>query len=196
MQALIEIQSKLNAPKNQYNEFGKYRYRSCEDILQAAKPLLKENNAQLIISSDVVEIGGCLFLKETATIKADGETESATGFAKHPQTKKGMDDSQITGAASSYARKYALNGLFCIDDAKDADTQPPPIQKTQTSKQSTLPPLSTQLGQQGYNPNMILSKLSKQYPDQTKGIKSVDNLEPKTKGYILKNLDKFGDCKC
>ncbi len=119
---LTTIQGKLNAPKNQRNNFGGYNYRSCEDILMAVKPLLSETKTALTISDEVVLIGDFVFVKATATIKnAAGESESTIAYARHPEQKKGMDDSQITGATSSYARKYALNGLFCIDDNKDAD---------------------------------------------------------------------------
>ena len=120
---LINIQSKLKAPKGQYNSFGKYRYRSCEDILEAVKPLLAESGCTLTVTDDIVAVQNRIYVKATATIKdAEGNTESVTAFAREPEDKKGMDDSQVTGTASSYARKYALNGLFLIDDTKDADT--------------------------------------------------------------------------
>lgn len=122
---LAAVQASLKAPKGQYNSFGKYPYRSCEDILEAVKPLLKEHGLALILSDDIVECGGRIYIKATACVK-DVETlelEYTTAFAREPEIKKGMDDSQITGTASSYARKYALNGLFCIDDTKDADTE-------------------------------------------------------------------------
>lgn len=116
---LNEIQQKLKAPKNQKNTFGNYNYRSCEDILEAVKPLL--GDATLTITDEIVEVGGRVYVKATATLK-DGAIETkTTAFARESETKKGMDDSQITGSASSYARKYALNGLFLIDDTKDAD---------------------------------------------------------------------------
>ena len=121
MEALLRIQTELVAPKCQFNSFGKYRYRSCEDILEALKPLLAKHNATLIISDDITEMGGKVFVKATATLKAQDGQESVSAYARHPTDKKGMDDSQITGATSSYARKYALNGLFCIDDNKDPD---------------------------------------------------------------------------
>lgn len=122
---LVAIQSKLNAPKNQENKFGGYKYRSCEDILEAVKPLLKENKLVLILSDDVCCVGDRIYVRATATL-CDTEDEngleiSNTAFAREEETKKGMDASQITGASSSYARKYALNGLFCIDDNKDSD---------------------------------------------------------------------------
>lgn len=119
---LQAIQSELKAPKGQTNAFGKYKYRSCEDILESVKPLLKEQGLTLTLSDDVVEVGGRVYVKATATIGNGEEHTSVTAFARESLDKKGMDDSQITGAASSYARKYALNGLFCIDDTKDADT--------------------------------------------------------------------------
>lgn len=123
MKELIEIQSKLKAPKGQYNTFGKYKYRSAEDILEAVKPLLAEQKCTLVLSDDVIAIGNRIYIKTTATISnTDGAEVVNTAYAREDETKKGMDVSQITGTASSYARKYALNGLFLIDDTKDADT--------------------------------------------------------------------------
>ena len=118
---LQEIQQKLKAPKNQRNNFGGYNYRSCEDIVEALKPILSEYGAAIILSDEIVEAGGRVYVKATATLKSDKDSISVTAFAREPEMKKGMDESQITGAASSYARKYALNGLFGIDDTKDAD---------------------------------------------------------------------------
>lgn len=123
MKELIEIQKELKAPKGQYNSFGKYKYRSAEDILEAVKPLCCARDCQLTLSDDVILIGDRFYVKATATIvNKSGETASVSAFAREEDTKKGMDGCQITGTASSYARKYALNGLFCIDDTKDADT--------------------------------------------------------------------------
>lgn len=122
MKELLKIQQGLKAPKGQYNSFGKYKYRSCEDILEAVKPLLAECGVTLTLSDDICAFGDRVYVKATATIvSGTGETLSVTAFAREEETKKGMDASQITGTASSYARKYALNGLFCIDDTKDAD---------------------------------------------------------------------------
>ncbi len=121
MKALISIQSELKAPKGQYNNFGKYNYRSCEDILEAVKPLLSKHNCFLTISDDIVQMGDRFYIKATATLRSGDEQVQVSALARESLTKKGMDDSQITGTASSYARKYALNGLFCIDDTKDAD---------------------------------------------------------------------------
>lgn len=123
MKELITIQSKLKAPKSQFNRFGNYKYRKAEDILEAVKPLLAEQGCTLVITDDIVMVGNRIYVKATATIKnGKGETEQTTGFAREEDTKKGMDGSQITGASSSYARKYALNGLFAIDDNQDSDT--------------------------------------------------------------------------
>lgn len=116
---LSVIQQKLKAPKGQMNNFGGYKYRSCEDILEAVKPLL--GDLVLTISDDIVEVGGRVYVRATVSISSSSQVVSTTAFARESETKKGMDESQITGAASSYARKYALNGLFCIDDTKDAD---------------------------------------------------------------------------
>ena len=120
---LAAVQKVLKAPKNQYNSFGKYAYRSCEDILEAAKPLCIENGLVLTISDEIMEVGGRIYVKATALVAdvESGDVVAVTSSAREPEDKKGMDSSQITGAASSYARKYALNGLFAIDDTKDAD---------------------------------------------------------------------------
>ena len=119
---LQKIQQELKAPKGQYNKFGQYNYRSCEDIVEALKPILAQYDAAIILSDEIIEIGGRVYVKATATLKTDKESVSVTAYAREPEVMKGMADSQITGAASSYARKYALNGLFGIDDTKDADT--------------------------------------------------------------------------
>lgn len=121
MKELIEIQSELKAPKNQRNNFGNYNYRSCEDILEAVKPLLKKHECLLTISDEIVEVGGRIYVKATATITNKENSYNVTSYARESESKKGMDSSQLTGATSSYARKYALNGLFLIDDTKDAD---------------------------------------------------------------------------
>lgn len=118
---LAKIQQDLDAPKNQWNDFSKFHYRSCEDILEGLKPLL--NGLVLTMSDDIIAVGDRIYVKATATL-TDGENSiSNSALARESLVKKGMDDSQITGTASSYARKYALNGLFCIDDEKDADSK-------------------------------------------------------------------------
>lgn len=121
---LSKVQSELKAPKGQYNSFGKYKYRSCEDILEAVKPLNAKHGVVLTVGDEVVEISNRFYVKATATFVdiESGEKIINTALAREDDSKKGMDGSQITGTASSYARKYCLNGLFCIDDTKDADT--------------------------------------------------------------------------
>ena len=148
---LQSIQQSLVAPKGQYNSFGKYSYRSAEDILEALKPILQEHDAVLILQDGIVQIGDRYYVEATATLYAVGETIGTTAYAREDDSKKGMDGSQVTGAASSYARKYALNGLFMIDHNKDPDTdeyhnqnnqgsskqQKPAGQKEQTAKTSS-----------------------------------------------------------
>jgi hypothetical protein len=133
---LLAVQSALKAPKTQVNSFAKYSYRSCEDILEAVKPLLKENGLTLTLSDQIEMIGSRFYVRATACVTIGETSISATAFAREPEQKKGSDESQITGAASSYARKYALNGLFCIDDTKDADTMDnsAPVQKASPDK--------------------------------------------------------------
>lgn len=128
MEKVMAVQSGLKAPKGQYNSFGKYSYRSCEDILEAVKPLLKSNGLIINVSDEIIEVGGRVYVKATASLfdTASNNVIAATAFAREPDEKKGMDASQVTGTASSYARKYALNGLLCIDDTKDADADETP----------------------------------------------------------------------
>lgn len=120
MEKLAKIQKELKAPKDLRNNFGGYNYRSAESILEAVKPLL--DGAILTLEDDIMLVGNRFYIKATATFQDGDYVKTTTAFAREPESKKGMDDSQITGTASSYARKYALNGLFCIDDNKDADT--------------------------------------------------------------------------
>ena len=154
MKELIAIQSELKAPKSQFNKFGGYKYRKAEDILEAVKPLLAKQKCTLIITDDVVLIGNRIYVKATATIKNEkGECETTNGWAREEETKKGMDGSQITGASSSYARKYALNGLFAIDDNADSDTtndgqHQEAQQQTQTNQSAANQTASPQ-----YHPN-------------------------------------------
>ena len=147
MEKLAKIQKELKAPKGQLNKFGGYNYRSCEDILEAVKPLL--DGAILTLQDEIINIGNRFYVKATATFTDGTYTHSVTAMAREPETKKGMDESQITGMASSYARKYALNGLFCIDDTKDADTMDntPTPKRKQTNEDvlnNQLKPLSEQ----------------------------------------------------
>jgi len=140
---LYQIQGELKAPKNQRNNFGGYNYRSCEDILEAVKPLLGKHELALTISDEIIEVGGRVYVKATASITDGEHTINNSAYAREAESKKEMDDSQITGATSSYARKYALNGLLCIDDTKDADAtnthgkeEKTPAQKAQETKQA------------------------------------------------------------
>ena len=124
MKKLLDIQTELKAPKNLLNKFGGYNYRNAEGIYKAVKPLLKKLDMLLIVNDEIVLIGDRIYIKAIATITdiETKESKSAVAFAREPESKKGMDESQITGAASSYARKYALNGLFLLDDVKDSDS--------------------------------------------------------------------------
>ncbi len=123
MKELLKIQELLDVPKNQFNDFGNYHFRSAEDILTAVKPLLVQNSCTLKLSDEVVQIGERYYIKATAKLtNSTGESEEAHGYAREALSKKGMDEAQVTGSTSSYARKYALNGLFAIDDEKDSDS--------------------------------------------------------------------------
>lgn len=154
MKELIAIQSELKAPKSQFNKFGGYKYRKAEDILEAVKPLLAKQKCTLIITDDVVLIGNRIYVKATATIKNEkGECETTNGWAREEETKKGMDGSQITGASSSYARKYALNGLFAIDDNADSDTTNDGQHQEAQQQTQTQQPTAQQTASPQYHPN-------------------------------------------
>lgn len=189
---LVKVQNELKAPKSQYNSFGKYSYRNCEDILEALKPLLNEVKAIVNISDEIVLIGERYYVKATVKfIDAEtGEVVEASAMAREEETKKGMDASQLTGSTSSYARKYALNGLFAIDDTKDADT-------TNTHGKENVKSLSeAQLKRMyvigknaGYEnskvDSMINQKYSKKACDMTK--EEYDN--------VVEGLQKIADAK-
>ena len=136
MGILTKIQGELKAPKSKYNSFGKYNYRSCEDILEAVKPILSKYDATMTIHDEMVEVGGRVYVKAVVTFSSGEETRVVTAFAREPDQKKGMDEAQITGTASSYARKYALNGMFLIDDTKDPDTDEYTARTRQVAAQS------------------------------------------------------------
>jgi len=142
MKELSVIQQELKAPKGQFNSFSNFNYRSCEDILNAVKPLLKKQDAFLTLTDTMVQLGDRYYVHAVATIYTEkGNSLSVSAYAREALTKKGMDEAQITGAASSYARKYALNGLFCIDDTKDADSmdnKDNPTHKATTSPQKAI----------------------------------------------------------
>lgn len=123
MKELLSVIAELKAPKGQYNNFGNYNYRSCEDILEAVKPLLIKHGLLMSINDDIVAVLNRVYVKATVTVWTDKESKQVSAYARESEIKKGMDESQITGAASSYARKYALNGMFLIDDTKDADSR-------------------------------------------------------------------------
>jgi len=154
MKELIAIQSELKAPKSQFNKFGGYKYRKAEDILEAVKPLLNKQKCTLTITDDIVMVGNRIYVKATATIKNEkGECETVTGWAREEETKKGMDGSQITGASSSYARKYALNGLFAIDDNADSDTTNDGQHQEAQQQTQTQQPAAQQTASPQYHPS-------------------------------------------
>ncbi|EFB3400634.1 recombinase [Escherichia coli] len=152
---LWTIQQTLNAPKNQRNNFGGYNYRSAEDILEAVKPLLQ--NITLTVSDEIVLIGNRYYVKATATLSDGEDVIAVTAYAREEENKRGMDASQLTGATSSYARKYALNGLFCIDDAKDPDTDAYAKQTNQQPRQQKNPPKQQQQ-KAPPNPDEVLAR--------------------------------------
>lgn len=154
MKELIAIQSELKAPKSQFNKFGGYKYRKAEDILEAVKPLLNKQKCTLTITDDIVMVGNRIYVKATATIKNEkGECETTDGWAREEESKKGMDGSQITGASSSYARKYALNGLFAIDDNADSDTTNDEQHQAAQQQTQTQQPAAQQQASSQYHPN-------------------------------------------
>lgn len=168
MDKLKLIQSELKAPKAQRNTFGNYNYRSCEDILEALKPLLKQHDCLLTISDTIEAIGNRIYVKATATFTHDKFTIQTTAYAREASEKKGMDEAQITGSASSYARKYCLNGMFAIDDTKDADatneheTKPPvknlPEKEIGIKQKELFNWLSANATARGIKPDDILKK--------------------------------------
>ncbi|EKM0529470.1 ERF family protein [Cronobacter turicensis] len=162
---LAKIQAELNAPKNQYNSFGGYSYRSCEDILNAVKPLL--DGLFLSITDDVIQLGERYYIRATATITDGENSHSASALAREAITKKGMDDAQVTGATSSYARKYCLNGLFGIDDAKDPDTDEHARQNGQQQRNGNQQRNGAQQHGQGGNQQPRQQQRQQQKPELT-----------------------------
>ena len=189
---LMNIQQKLIAPKNNYNSFGKYSYRSCEDILEAVKPLLAENKVVLTICDEIILVGERFYIKAIATLTdcESDETISNVAYAREEDKKSGMSESQITGSCSSYARKYALNGLFCIDDVKDADTRDNREKTTETTTKKKTPTAADKkalndLVTKCKEDNVSIVKICEVYKVATK--------EELTKAYIdnaLNNWDK------
>lgn len=153
---LRNIQQKLKAPKNQFNSFGNYNYRNCDDILEAVKPLLAETGTTLTIDDDILQLAGRFYVKATASLSYNFASISVSAYAREPESKKGMDSAQITGATSSYARKYALNGLFAIDDAKDADS----MDNRETPKKQAPPKKNEINPAQSKVLNYIIEKLA------------------------------------
>ena len=182
---LIEIQNELKAPKSNYNSFGKYRYRSAEDILTAVKPLLLRYACQMTLQDDIVAVGDRYYIKATVTITDGTESETVTALAREDEIKKGMDGSQITGTASSYARKYALNGLFLIDDTKDADTDEY-VMQTADTKIGTIKAsaLLQELNAKGVN----IEKLMKQYR-----VNALEDLTESQHSALIQKLSKVKD---
>ena len=176
-QKLTNLQNELKAPKNQTNKFGGYNYRSNEDILEAVKPLLAKHNLALTQSDEVVEVGGRLYVKATiklVNIDNPEEVIESFAYAREEEFKKGMDGSQITGASSSYSRKYAMNGLFAIDDAKDSDATNIHAKKeldatktNETDKSKDKNTVIKELNDLGYNTQQVATKLRKQPSELT-----------------------------
>ena len=147
-QKLLYVQQNLKAPKGQYNQFGKYNYRSCEDIQEALKPLLSEVKAVLLLNDELVQVGERFYIRAAAIFQDTESSESITNtaYARECDSRAGMDAAQVTGSCSSYARKYALNGLFCIDDAKDPDTMDNSGAERQQGSRGTKPPQQSRTG--------------------------------------------------
>lgn len=190
---LMNIQEELKAPKGQYNSFGKYKYRSCEDILEAVKPILVKNKCTLIIADSLENIGERYYVK--ATVKVidieTGEAVENTAFAREEESRKGMNGDQLTGACSSYARKYALNGMFCIDDTKDSDTGKPDNSKERySSQEDKVEPDTTKIGKAkkmildliGDNDDLLEKQL------QMQGLKCLNDANENQLRIIYKNL--------
>ena len=180
---LANVQHELKCNKSLYNSFGKYNYRNCEDILEAVKPLLDKNRCTLAISDELVLIGNRYYIKASVRLADVEDPEGvveATAYAREEESKKGMDGSQVTGASSSYARKYALNGLFCIDDTKDSDTTNKQVKKLSEAQIKRLYAISKKAG---YNAEQIKQLVFKKYE------KEIDLLTKDEYDYICKCLE-------
>ena len=168
---LIKIQGELKAPKNQFNKFGKYNYRSAEDILEAVKPLLKKYDLAIILQDEIINVGNRYYVQATVILQdPGGNTLTTTAQAREEENKKGMDSMQLTGATSSYARKYALNGMFAIDDTKDSDSTnthgkatPKPEPQTTMATPAQIAEIESLSNIAGYT-----AKIKKNYPDLKK----------------------------
>ena len=191
---LMNIQTELKAPKNLWNDFGKYYYRNAEGICEAVKPLLEKNKCTLTLSDEMVEIGGRIYVKAIAKV-VDCETNEIIGmvsaFAREPEINKGMDESQITGTASSYARKYALNGLFLLDDTKDADTNEQRVESNNRSAaedKKTLAQLIGKIKLETLRTGVTEASICERYK-----VKTLDEMTVDVAQRALKALEKSKD---
>ena len=188
---LVKVQSELRAPKSQYNNFGKYAYRNCEDILEALKPLLNEVKALVNISDEVVLIGERYYIKATVKfIDAEtGEVVEASAMAREEETKKGMDASQLTGSTSSYARKYALNGLFAIDDTKDSDSTNAHDKGESKLSEAQIKRLYAIGNKAGYNSDKVKSMIKQKYN------KEAEKMTKSEYDHVVEGLQRIADAK-
>jgi hypothetical protein len=186
----------MNAPKGQYNSFGKYHYRSCEDILEGLKPFLAEHGATIVLNDEIVHIGDRYYVKATATLKSEKSEWQNTAYAREPENRKGLDEAQITGATSSYARKYALQGLFALDDNKDPDAtnegpdkpKSKPDSKPKPEPKSKAAPKSESKPE---NPKKVLGNLSKGTADAIANMmKEVGVAKPHLVNHLKKHYDR------
>ena len=196
MKELIQIQNTLNAPKNLYNSYGGFKYRNAESILAAVKPLLNAAGCLLLLTDEIVDVGGRVYVKATAIFTAPGGAHvSVEALAREPDNKKGMDASQITGTASSYARKYALNGLFLIDDVKDPDTDEYRKEADARSEETEAKPIGTLKGEalrkrcetDGLDPQKVLAMVKAD---------TFENISEYNHSVLIKDWDKWKErCK-
>lgn len=171
IEKLSRIQAELKAPKSQRNNFGNYNYRSCEDILEAVKPLLAREGLVLTITDSIEMVGNRYYVKATATVTDGEKSISTTAYAREADGRKGMDESQVTGSSSSYSRKYALNGLFCIDDTRDADTmdntEKPKKAKEKANIADALKKIAERAKKQGLSADDMKEIMKRQYSKET-----------------------------
>ncbi len=191
---LIKIQSSLKAPKNNYNSFGRYKYRSCEDILESCKKILAENKCYITLNDSIEYIGNRFYIKATASLRREDGTliAEANAFAREEETKKGMDAAQITGAASSYARKYALCGLLAIDDNKDADALNVGDNKEENSSENNIVQITFKQMMQ----NLINAKSEQELKEISSFIKDMvitDDEKSKLRAVYLKRHNEFNN---
>jgi hypothetical protein len=193
---LVNVQSELKAPKGQFNNFGKYKYRNAEDILEAVKPLLKKENLSMVLTDDLQNIGDRYYIKSTVRLFDDKESIEVTAYAREEESKKGMDSSQVTGASSSYARKYALNGLFLIDDTKDSDstnTHGKADTGEQEVKNEELYALFALAEQAGYSKDTVFKQVKEKYKKDTPDLMTKAEYNQLLTGY--KKLVKVNENK-